>query len=159
LNLLKVRGSKKHKIMAEFEVVPMLGTLTGASVTCGEFPAVGNQRIITPGGHLNVDVRWTQDGVLWAILPLGTQWKVEAVFEQIGGAEEGANPSFQEPHVLVPHNHYFTRLHVTTGAGADQLNTGAIYKVYAKITLTVAGNVIACGFGECDETVHIMDVP
>ena len=142
--------------MTPIEVGIVVPNSLTANVTCGEFPVLGDQRIISRGGHLDVDFKWTQTGVLWRILPPNAFWEIEAVFEQIGGGEEFANPVVRVPHVIADPHTYNQTIHVTVGNGADQINPGAIYKVYAKITLKVSGVVVACGFGEC-ESIHVME--
>ena len=142
--------------MTPIEVGIVVPNALTANVTCGEFPIVGDQRIISAAGHLDVDFTWTQTGVLWRILPPNAVWELEAVFEQIGRGEERANPIVRVAHVLADPHVYNETIHVKVGPGLDEINQGRIYKVYAKITLKVAGVVVACGFGEC-ESIHVME--
>lgn len=142
--------------MTPIEVGIVVPNALTANITVGEFPVVGSQRIISAGGHLDVDFKWTQTGVLWRILPPNAQWELEAVFEQIGRGEERANPIVRVSHVPADPHTYNETIHVGVGNGVDQINPGGIYKVYAKVTLKVNGIVVACGFGEL-ESVHVME--
>jgi hypothetical protein len=136
--------------------VNVLGANITANVTCGEFPVVGDPRIITTGGHLDVNFTWTQTGLFWTVLPANAVWEIEAVFEQIGGGEEFANPKVVVPHVLLTPHVFSQTINVTVGNGPFQINPGRIYQVYAKITLKVNNVIIACGFGECN-SIHVME--
>lgn len=151
------------------EVILPGGTLT-ANVKCGEWPEVGNARIITTPGHLDIDFEWSQNGAIWQVLPPGASWKCEAIFELAGVGEVPAtpsNPSVSVPHVAASTNTYSTSLHIgvigsTPAPGSarpyfEYLEAGKIYKVYVKLTLIVNGVVLACGFGECD-SIHVMEV-
>lgn len=119
-----------------------------AKVTCGEFPEVGSLNIISRGSHLDVDFEWTQDGSLWEVVQ--GNWVIEALFEQIGGAETNVNPKANIPHAQKKVNTYKGTLHV------DNLPKGGIFKVYAKLHFEINGVLLVCGFQETC-AIHIME--
>lgn len=99
-------------INANIDIVEGNSTSGYSGVAVGNTPTPGlSNQIIQSDQPFSVNVKWTENGIFVPFLAGGT-WKIDVLFEQMGGAEVNFNPSVTVMSIGKPGNNYSATVNV-----------------------------------------------
>ncbi|NJK83876.1 MAG: hypothetical protein HC912_08765 [Saprospiraceae bacterium] len=102
-------------ISANIDIIEGDSSSGYSGVAAGNTPTPGlSNQLIQSDQSFSINVKWTEHGIFVPFLSGGT-WKIDVLFEQMGGAEVPFNPSANAMSTGKPGNSYATTVNVPAG--------------------------------------------